>query len=156
MRPIFELISKSRRGRKRKDIYQKQIDAQNKRLARAREQIRDLREEKEKLSKTIGQLSNRVINLAARREHMQAQSALRNLIGILRGPELKRLPDHILLHEGDVIGALELLNEAMGAMEDLLTRANKSARKLFRELEVIDDENSTQETGGSPSTGNAP
>ena len=156
LQQIFELISKSRRGRKRKDIYQKQIDAQNRRLARAREQIRDLREEKEKLSKTIGQLSNRVINLAARREHMQAQSALRNLIGILRGPELKRLPDHILLHEGDVIGALELLNEAMGAMEDLLTRANKSARKLFRELEVIDDENSTQETGGSPSTGNAP
>lgn len=155
LRHIYELIRKSRRGRKRKDIFQKQIDAQNKRLARAKEQIRELRDEKEKLNEIIGQLSNRVINLAARREHMQAQSALRHLIGILRGPELKNLPDHILLHEGDVIGALELLNEAMEAMEDLIARVNVSTRKLFQKMEVVEHETCTQEAGGPSSAGNA-
>ena len=139
-------------GRKRKSIYDKHIEKLEERLARSKEKQRELRESQKDLQKVIHKLARRVVNLEVRREHLRADSALRTIIGILQGPELKPLPDYILMHHGDVLGTLELLNAAMEGMEALLEKVNDAAITLFKKLDVVDDDEADSETSSGTET----
>ena len=127
-----------KRGRKRKTIYQQQIDRMEERLERYKEKHSELKEEIERFRKINMVLARKVINLAARKEHMQTNNALRTILGILHEPAMKALPDQILLNEGDVLQTLDLFNEVLDTLDTLLNGVNKATRALFQKLEVVE------------------
>ena len=139
MKKIEEIVNRgARRGRKRKEAHQREIEQLRKKIEKLNQKIKEQQSVISELNKMSHMLSHRVIDLQARREGKLAQNDLKTVLGILKGPNMKRLPDLIALREGDVLASVEELNACADAMLELITEVLKAATILFEEIQVVE------------------